>query len=256
MARTLTLSHDAYPDEAGVDTGISHAVAVAVGAGIQNETFRLHPAGSLVAFGRRDTLSPGYRRAVSAAVAQGFDAVERLAGGRAAVFHPGTLAFSWAIPVPDPRADVHARFSELADLMVRAFSRLGIDTRVGELAGEYCPGAYSVSAGDRIKVMGVGQRLVRGAAHVGGVVVVRDGDRVRRVLEPVYRALELDWDPSTAGALEDLAPGLEVGDVTEAIVEVLGSRFDLAEAAIPAELVEKGRELAPAHVAAARTTGG
>ena len=37
--------------------------------------------------------------------------------------------------------------------------------------------------------MGVGQRLVRGAAHVGGVVVVDQGDRIRDVLLPVYDAL-------------------------------------------------------------------
>ena len=256
MRRTIALAHDAYPDEPGVDTGISHAVAQAVGDGHAPETFRLHPAGALVAFGRRDTLAPGYREAVGAAVAHGFDAVERLAGGRAAVFHPGTLAFSWAIPSAEPRANVHPRFAELADLMVGAFARLGIDAKVGELPGEYCPGAYSVSAEDRIKVMGVGQRLVRGAAHVGGVVVVRDGERIRRVLKPVYRALELDWDPATAGALEDVAPGLAVTDVMAAIVDELDSRFDLLPGRISPDVVARGRELAPFHVAAARTAVG
>ena len=32
------------------------------------------------------------------------------------------------------------------------------------------------------KLMGVGQRVIRGAAHVGGVLVVRDSGRVRRAL--------------------------------------------------------------------------
>ena len=56
--------------------------------------------------------------------------------------------------------------------------------------------------------MGVGQRIIGGAAHVGGVIVVSGSDRVRQVLVPVYRALGLEWNPDTVGSLEDEIPGM------------------------------------------------
>jgi len=96
--------------------------------------------------------------------------------------------------------NTHARFEATAELMAAALARLGVDARVGEVPREYCPGAYSVNAGGRRKLVGVGQRVIARAAHVGGVIIVAQSERVRAVLEPVYRALGLDWDPATAGA--------------------------------------------------------
>ena len=74
-----------------------------VAAGELPETLRLARPGAIVAFGKRDVVSPGYADAVQAARAGGFEAIERLAGGRAAVFHEGTIAFAHAIPDADPR---------------------------------------------------------------------------------------------------------------------------------------------------------
>ena len=119
------------------------------------------------------------------------------------MFHEGNIAFTWTIPDRNPRENIDARFRETASLIASALSRLGVDARVGEVPGEYCPGAYSVNARGRTKLMGVGQRIVSGAAHVGGVVVVGDSGRVRDVLTPVYDALAHDWSPGTVGSVED-----------------------------------------------------
>ncbi len=86
----------------------------------------------------------------------GFAAVERLAGGRAAVFHEGTLAFAWAVPERTPRLGIRARFEELSSFVETALRSLGVDARVGEVPGEYCPGPYSVSARGERKLMGSG----------------------------------------------------------------------------------------------------
>ena len=131
--------------------------------------------------------------------------------------------------------------------MTEAFGTLGVDARIGELEGEYCPGAYSVHAGD-MKIMGVGQRLVRGAAHVGGVVSVLHGSRIRDVLIPVYRELDLDWRPSTAGALDELVPDVTLDRVRDAIVESFSARLSLRSLTIPREIVDEGRNLAHSHV--------
>jgi lipoate-protein ligase A len=213
------------------------------------ETLRLHQTSNVVAFGRRDVIAPGYRSAVAAARRCGFDAIQRLAGGRAAAFHTGTLAFSWAIPAIDPRAGVEDRFARVAGIMTRAFRRLGAEARIGEVPGEYCPGAYSVNLDGRIKVMGVGQRLVRGAAHVGGVVVVRDGRKIRDVLTPVYEALELDWDPETAGALEDSLPGVELHQVRTAILDEIALVATIEIGDLSHDVRAMGRRLSTAHAA-------
>ena len=246
--RSVTLHTSAYPDEPGHDTGIAHAIVQAVGAGALPETLRVHRTGDLLAFGRHDTVTPGDPAAVAAARAAGFVPIERLAGGRAAVFHRGTLAFSWAIPTPDPRTGVVERFRTIAGIIADALTSLGVPAAIGELEGEYCPGAYSVHVANRVKIMGVGQRLVRGAAHVGGVVSVTNGRRIRDVLVPVYRELGLEWAPGTAGALDDFLPGVTLERAQQAILDRFASDLALQPADIPPEMVDEGRRLAAIHI--------
>lgn len=231
-----------------MDVAVSHSILSAVSRGDMGGVFRLHTPGPVVAFGLADRAADGYPYAIRAANAHGFAAIERLAGGRAAVFHEKTLAFSWAIPDPEPRARIEERFEIISSVMVEAFESLGIDARPGALPGEYCPGDWSVNVGRRVKVMGVGQRLVREAAHVGGVVIVDDGHRIRDVLIPVYRALHLDWDPRTAGALADRAPGLETRHVVAAIIDAFGSRFHLERGVLSPSVVREANTLAPGHL--------
>ena len=218
------------PEPAELDTAISRATLDGVAAGRLPETLRVHRPGRVVAFGPRDRVEQGFPRAVAAARERGFGAVERLAGGRAAVFHQGTLAFSWAIPDSSPRDGIRRRFDEVADIMVGALRALGVDARVGEIPGEYCPGEHSVNAGGRTKLIGVGQRVVAGAAHVGGVVVVDDADTVRDVLLPVYEALDLAWDPATVGAVDLEVPGVTWDQVEGAVLTARTEESDRAEA--------------------------
>ncbi|HSJ28525.1 MAG TPA: lipoate--protein ligase family protein [Acidimicrobiia bacterium] len=247
----LQLFGDSYPDDAGLDTGISHALVLAVGEGRMPPSFRLHTTRRIVAFGRQDRASPGYAAAVDAARELGYLPLERMAGGRAAVFHEGTLAFSWAVPASDPRAGITARFTAISGFLADAFRDLGADARVGELPGEYCPGAYSVNIAGASKVMGVGQRLVRGAAHVGGVIVVDGGRRIAEALSPVYRELGIPWEPTTAGDLRDHLPDLTIDATARAVIARLAAACSLSVEELPGWLVDEGRRLAPAHVATA-----
>lgn len=171
----------------------------------------------MVAFGRQDANSPGYADAVAAARAGGFEAVERLAGGRAAVFHEQTIAFAWAGRADDVWSGTHDRFARIAGIVERALRRLGVDARTGEIPREYCPGEYSINAGGRTKLVGIGQRLIRGTWHIGGVIVVAEAERVRDILVPVYEALGLDWDPATAGSVADEVPGATWEDMADAL---------------------------------------
>jgi len=245
--RSVRLVRDEFADRPSFDTAVSRALLIQASEGVIPETFRLNVPGRVVAFGKRDTLEPGYREAVAAAADQGFASVERLAGGRAAVFTEHTLAFSWTIPHRDPRRGIYPRFEALAGLMARTFRTLGVPATVGEIPGEYCPGDYSVHHGGRIKLMGVGQRLASAAAHVGGVVVVDRPDLIRDVLVPVYDRLGLDWDPATAGALTDVQPALSVETVAAALVGELGGSATLVDATIGDDTLALAERLAPEH---------
>lgn len=244
----LRVLEASFPDDPALDTAVSRALMLRVAAGELPETLRLARPGRIVAFGKRDAVADGYAAAVGAARAGGFEAIERLAGGRAAVFHEHTIAFAHAIPDADPRSGVDRRFEATAALLAAAFRGLGLDARVGEVQGEYCPGAHSVNAGGERKVMGVGQRLVSGGVHVGGVVVVDGSAAVRDILVPVYAALGLDWRPETTGALADEVPGTSWEGARDAIRAGYGERYELEPVELDRETLELARRLAPEHL--------
>jgi octanoyl-[GcvH]:protein N-octanoyltransferase len=247
VTRSIVLVRDSFPEPTEMDTAVSHATLRRVAAGRLPETLRLYRPGPIVAFGPRDRVAPGFADAVAAARALGFGAVERLAGGRAAVFHQGTLAFSWAIPDPRAREGIRSRFQAVAEIVVEGMRSLGVDARIGEVPGEYCPGEHSINARGRTKLMGVGQRIIDGAAHVGGVIVVTGATRVREVLLPVYEVLGLDWDPGTVGSLADEVAGLGWEDAAGAVEKAFGERFDLREARVDDETRSLARDLIPRH---------
>ena len=247
MNRTIRLVRESFAARPALDTAVSHALLERVSAGLEPETLRLYRPAAVVAFGPADTVSPGYAAACAAARGADFEAIERLAGGRAAVFHDQTIAFAWTIPDASPRAHVGERFAELSAIVAAAFRRLGVDAHVGAVPGEYCSGAYSVNARGERKLMGVGQRLFAAAAHVGGVVVVGDSERLREVLLPVYRALGLEWDPSTAGSVRDELGTVSYEAVERALVEEFAHYHELVETGVSSDTLVLAERWEPAH---------
>lgn len=242
----MLLHPDRFPGQPVLDTAVSHALLRRVARGEVPESLRLYRPDDALLFSSLDARRPGFARALELARVAGFEPVVRLAGGHAAAFLSESIAFAWATPDADAALRIRPRFERLAGWVVAALDRLGLDARVGELEGEYCPGEFSVSVAlpgsgsggstRRIKVMGVGQRVIRGAAHVGGVITVGATARLREVLVPIYAALELDLRPETAGGIADVDPTLGPEDLVDAFAEVLRAegialvpaRFDLA----------------------------
>lgn len=201
MKRGLSVFRERVSGGGAVDTAVSRALLDAVAAGERDDCLRLWQPDAALAFSALDRTRPGFVAAAAAARARGFEPFVRLAGGHAAVYAPSLLAFVWTRRVGDARSEIDARFADLAARIVAALTALGVDARVGGVPGEFCPGDYSVNARGRVKLMGVGQRVVRGAAHVGGVIQVQDDARVRDVLTDVYGALGLELDPETFGSV-------------------------------------------------------
>jgi lipoate-protein ligase A len=226
----IVVHEDSFPERPAYDTAVSRTLLVAVGEGRSPAALRLYQPGDAVAFSLLDRVQPGFAEAVAAARARGFEAVLRLAGGRAAVFTRQTLGFAWCVPEAEPRAAIGARFEEIASVIAAALRRLGVDARVGPVPGEYCPGDHSVNARGKTKLMGVGQRIVKRAAHVGGVLVLGASERIRDVLVPVYERMGFVWDPASAGSIEDEIGATSREAVVDALLAELGKRHELERA--------------------------
>jgi octanoyl-[GcvH]:protein N-octanoyltransferase len=243
----MHLVRDSSTGDALLDVAVGHALLQRVVDGEAPPTLRLYRCRPTVAFGRLDRLRPGYSDAIATACEQGFAPVLRLPGGHAAAYHEESLGIDLVGPAADALGTVHDRFAQTARRLARALTGLGVDARVGEVPGEYCPGDYSVNARGELKLIGSAQRLVRGAWLLGAVVVVRDGARVRAVLTDVYARLGLDWNPATAGALEDEVPGVTVEDVERAVVASFALSTDLDETPLDDETVALAGALADEH---------
>jgi octanoyl-[GcvH]:protein N-octanoyltransferase len=222
----VLLVRDGFPDDPALDVAVGHALVERAAAGATGPVLRVYRPGATVAFGRLDALRPGFARAVAAARTHGFEPVLRQPGGHAAAYDEGALCLDHVRPEPHAIGPgMQKRFEVAARLFAEALRAVGVDARIGEIPGEYCPGAWTVSAHGAIKLVGTAQRVVRGGSLLGAVVVVRGGARVRAVLEDVNAALGLDWDPATAGAAEDAVPGLSVEAVEHAVLEAYDEPF-------------------------------
>ncbi|GAA4370594.1 lipoate--protein ligase family protein [Paeniglutamicibacter cryotolerans] len=206
-----------------------------VRSGVRGATLRFYRPDPTLAFGQRDVRLTGYAAAVETAGRLGFAPLVRKAGGRAAAYHRGTLIVDHVEPHSEAMLGHQERFRVLGGLYASALRSLGVDAAVGELAGEYCPGEFSVHGnpgpgsglGSPVKLVGTAQRVVAGAWLFSSVFVVNDSAPIRSVLDGVYQDLGLAMDPSTAGAVDDLVPGVDVGQVRDALLAAYGRETEL-----------------------------
>lgn len=251
----LRLTTDDAVGSPALDTAISRVLLERVDRGELPATLRLSRPPRVLAFSSRDARTPGFDAAVAAAEAVGFTPILRLAGGRPAVFTESTLAFAWSVPAEEPMTGIAERFRTLSGCLTDAFTALGIDARVGEVAGEYCPGEYSVNVAGRTKVAGVGQRLLRRAAHTGGVVVVADAALINRALTPVYAAMGLPLDPTATGELAAHAE-LDLESVRTAIVTAVAARFEVEPWSLDERTLDLANRSAEDHLVRPRHRAG
>ena len=235
------LLREGFPDRPELGPALSRVLLEQVATGTRPATVRLSRPGRVVAFGRRDAVSPGYRAAVQAAAQAGFPGMERISGGRAAAFTEGALSLTMTVPDPRPAERTEQRFREWSGLLRDAFTDLGADARIGAVPGEYCPGEYSVNAEGRIKLAGVGQRMIRGAAHIGFVILVSGAGLVAEVLGPVYRELGLEFRPESVGSLEQVLPGIGRSEVEAALLSRLNAVAEMEPVELDPVTLEEAR---------------
>lgn len=166
-----------------------------------NVGLRVWTPGKHVAFGRRDAGRDGYEGAVAAAERLGFPTVEREVGGQAVAYTDSTIAFARTEPVDDVREGLHGRYERVTGAVQKALWRSGVPAQRGEPDDSFCPGSHSLQY--RGKIVGVAQRVRQDAAMISGVCIVADDREIADVLDAVYPALGLPFDPRTVGSVEN-----------------------------------------------------
>lgn len=191
-----------------------------------------------VAFGRRDAVADGYERAREMALEYGYEPVERSVGGRAVAYTGETVAFVYGVTTDGERNDVQARYRGVTDLLKRALRSLGVVVWSGEPDGAFCPGDHSLQRDG--KLVGLAQRIRRESALVGGCVVVtkRDEREIPAVLEPVYGALDIPFDPASTASIEGVIGTAGPQRVIDAIESTFVGGRDVEVVEVPALLAD------------------
>ncbi|MGI9528158.1 MAG: lipoate--protein ligase family protein [Acidimicrobiia bacterium] len=243
----LHVVHGQLSGDAPLDTAVSRAILLQVSDGELPETLQVGTPHRVVAFGKHDTLSNGFDKAVGIAVDHGYDPTVRIAGGRAVVFSPTILRFAWTVPEAKPADTMRTRFTTLSTAVVDTLADIGVRGTMGEVPNEYCAGEYSVHIRGHRKVMGVGQRLTRSGAQVGGMIVVSDPDDINSVLVPMYQALDVPIDPTATGSIADDLPTTPE-DVAHAFTARIAADRPTVDANISDATMTLARTLRDDHV--------
>lgn len=241
----LAVARNVLTGDGPLDTATSRAILQAVSRGEMSETFEIGTASRVVAFGKHDTHSPGFAPSLGVAIDHGFQPTVRIAGGRAAVFHEATIRFGWTLVDDDPATTMHDRFRTMSTMVTDTLAVFGIHGVVGEIPGEYCPGSYSVHIAGR-KVAGIGQRLTRNAAHVGGVIVMNNSKAINEVLVPIYELLDIPLDPSTTGAVADAFP-IDIDAFADAFTSSVAQGRPTDDIWLPGAVKDQAASFRPDH---------
>ena len=217
-----------------------------VAAGVRGPTISITPSTRHVGVTRRDTLRLGFDAAVLAAREEGYPVLVRGAGGGAIAAGPGTFGFSIIRPAVDARRSPKERYDEAAALVLRAFSRLGIEgAEVGEVRDEFCPGDHSIRAGgyeEGAKLVGIAQRITKKATSVGGIVLVWGEEDLLRVLSRVYAAMNLPMRPGSVGSLRRIGSEAEVEDATAALAEEAKTLYGATRISLDERTLQKAQK--------------
>jgi octanoyl-[GcvH]:protein N-octanoyltransferase len=188
---------------------------------------RLYRPSPTVAFSRRETLLDGFAEAIAEATAFGFEPVVRPAGGRAVVLDTEWLVLDVITPeARHPRVEYRDVFVDFGARFVELFSDLGLRTAVAPVTGEYCPGDFSVSCRNEVKLVGTAQRVTRGARLFSASIPFAVSSTVEELLTRVNELLELEWNPSTLGSVSSESPAIRLSDLDAALLHTFARDID------------------------------
>ena len=65
----------------------------------------------------------------------------------------------------------------------------------------------------------------------------------------VYDALQLDWDPTTVGSIEDEVGNITVGEVERAILDEFSSLYEVVSGSVSSDTLALADTMASEHLA-------
>ncbi|HEX6246928.1 MAG TPA: lipoate--protein ligase family protein [Nocardioidaceae bacterium] len=245
----MDLLRGPLPDgDQALEMALAQAMMRRVARGDAGPMLRVYrPTGRAVAFGRRDVRLAGLDDAVAAVRRAGFEPCVRAPGGRAVAYTSDAVVVDHVSPDPEWPSGLEARFDRFGDLWTGVLQGLGVEARVGEVPGEYCPGSHSVNARGVVKLVGTAQRMVRGAWLFSAVLVVDGAAVLRPLLREVYDALDLPFDEGSVGSLVEEAPGVTLDEAEAAVVAGYAHQFGATPGELPPGLVEEAQALLADH---------
>lgn len=194
--------------------------AVASGERAEARSLRVHTPAPTLALSRWESRQEGFADAERFAREHGFDTAIRPTGGRAAAYDGTCLVFDLVVR-EEGGLDPRPLFAGTSERLAAELRTLGVDARVGEIPGEYCPGEFSINARGLVKMIGTSQRAVRGARLLSGVIALGGVDHLLPVLSHANEALGLEWNPSTFGGLEVEVGVVDRRQVADALIAAL-----------------------------------
>ncbi|UOF89256.1 hypothetical protein LSG31_15255 [Fodinisporobacter ferrooxydans] len=228
----LVLNHTDPLWNHALDEGIASHVAKKQ----QPATVRCWRYQRALMMGRRDMRLPRMSEAIEWILAKGYDVAVRPCGGACVPLDQDVLNVSLILPAQDYKAlPLSEGFRMMANLLSESLQKVA-DVRTGEVEGSYCPGDFDLSV-DRIKIAGIAQRRVMGAAIIQAFLLVRGSgeqyfDLIRQMYERagLYDTMESHRPlPSlrsgSMGSLEEIVK-IEISpqQVTDRILQHLQAR--------------------------------
>lgn len=215
---------DVVPAPLAAEQAFAHSLmilrAVAAREREDSRIVRIHTPLPTLALSRWESRQPGFDAASQSARRLGFEPVIRPTGGRAAAYDPTCIVFDLIVR-EDEGIDPQPLFQGTSARLAHQLTLLGVDARVGAVAGEYCPGEYSINARGAVKLIGTSQRAVRGARLLSGVIALGAVDHLVPVVDAANSALGLDWDRSTFGSLAGEIGHVDRRAVVDALIAAL-----------------------------------
>ena len=236
-----------------MDSAFAHALLRRANDGEIGPTARIaQPAEPAIAFGRLDVRATGFPLAVARSRALGFGPVIRASGGRAAAYTRQTVLLDHVAPDDRPGEAMRRRFVEFSSMLAGVLTGLGVDARVGQVPGEFCPGEFSVNARGVAKVVGTAQRVVRSAWLFSAVIVVDGADELQALLSGVYASLGLAFESRSVGSLAQEShlagtPRVTVQQVREALAAGYGALANAEPAELDQQTLARAHQLLDEH---------
>ena len=218
--RSVNVSPTPVAGTAFADQAISRDLLAQTARGEIDAAVRIWAPVPALALSRLDELRAGAAAARDAAARHSLDTVRRVSGGHAVVVGAGSFCVGFAEPATTFEG-TQARYERLTRALIDGFASVGVSSERGELEGEWCPGSWSIRSGG-VKLAGLAQRAIKGAAWAEAVVDLAPDARTRELLADVYAALELPLDPATLGSVPEVAGRpVEFGELAEPLLAAL-----------------------------------